>query len=92
MLSSGTLRCVALARTNVSEGHNTSIIEVFLCSERQLLFTANIPSSMILVTLMMEVLHSSETPVITKTTWCNIPEDGILKSDYYYNISIFLKM
>jgi hypothetical protein len=34
---------------------------VFLRSVRRLLVTANVPSSPILVTLMMEVLSSSET-------------------------------
>jgi hypothetical protein len=47
---------VALVRTDVSEDF------VFLHSVRRLLVTANIvPSSPILVTLMMEALSSSKT-------------------------------
>jgi hypothetical protein len=60
MKSSGMLRRVAL---------------VFLRSVRQLLFTANVvPSSSILVTLMMEAPSSSETSVLTRATLRNIPE------------------
>jgi hypothetical protein len=45
---------------------------------RRLLFTANVvPSSPILVTLMMEALRSFETSFLTRATWRNIPEDGI---------------
>jgi hypothetical protein len=47
------------------------------CCVLQLLVTANIPSSLILVTLMMEAIRSSEMSVITRVTWRNTPEDGI---------------
>jgi hypothetical protein len=54
--SSGMLRHVTLVRTDNSEEHTASIIS----SMRRFLVTANVvSSSLILVTLMMEVLRSS---------------------------------
>jgi hypothetical protein len=53
---------VALARTDVSEESNTSIVRL------------------ILFTLMMETILSSEMSILTRVTWRNIPEDGILHS------------
>jgi hypothetical protein len=45
-----------------------------------LLVTAVIPSSPFRVTLIMEAICSSETSDLTRATWCNISEDGILQS------------
>jgi hypothetical protein len=89
MASFGILRRVALVRTDVSEELSASIIRVTRLGElgtltvtsNRLLIMANVvPSSPILVTLMMEALSSSETSVLTRSTWRNIPEDAILQS------------
>jgi hypothetical protein len=64
MPSSGMLRRVAI---------------VFLRSVHRLLVTADVPSSQILVTLMMEAVGSSETSVLRRVPQRNIPKDGILK-------------
>jgi hypothetical protein len=88
MASSGMLRCVALVRTGDSEQLLASIIKVtrirelgtlavFLRSVRRLLVTANVPSSQILVTLMMEALSSSETSILTRATRRNISDDAM---------------
>jgi hypothetical protein len=79
MPSSGMLCRVALVRTDVSGERSVS-------SVRRLLVTANVPSSPVLVTLMMEALSSSETSVITRAIWCNIPEDSILHNHRRENL------
>jgi hypothetical protein len=56
-------------------------IQVFLRRVHRSLVTANVvPSSPILVTLMMEARHSSETSLLIIATRRIIPEDGILHS------------
>jgi hypothetical protein len=48
---------------------------VVLLSVLQLLVTAYIRSSLILFTLMMEAIHSSEIWVLTRARWHHITED-----------------
>jgi hypothetical protein len=92
------LCCVALVRTEVSEERIASIIRVTRIGDLgTLAVTSNIgttnvvPSSLNLVTLMMEEIRSSETSVLTKTTLHNIPEDGILHSHRRENFKSYIK-
>jgi hypothetical protein len=75
---------VILVRTDVSEERITSIITVtrilFLCSVIRMLFIASVVlSTPILVTLMMEMIRSSEMVVFPRATRCHIPDDSVLQ-------------
>jgi hypothetical protein len=88
---------VALVRVDVSEEHTASIIRVTkICELRSviwLLFIDNVlSSSSILVTLIMEAIRSSETPVLTRVTKRNIPEDGILHSRRRENLKSYIAL
>jgi hypothetical protein len=102
MPSSGILHRVALIRTDVSEERIASIIRVTrMCklgttlasSVFQLLVAVNVvPSSLILVTVMIEAIHSSETSILTGTTRRNIPEDCNLHSHRRENHKYYMDL
>jgi hypothetical protein len=102
MPSSGMLRRVALVRTDVLEELSASIIRVTRIGELGtlaitgmcwLLVMANVvPSSPILVVSMMEALSSSETSVLTRATWHNIAEGGILRSHHCENLKSYMEV
>jgi hypothetical protein len=101
MAYSGMLHRVALVRTDVSEDRSDSIIRVTIIGElgtvavtnnRRMLRSntivmANVSSSPILVTLMMEALRSSETSVQEP----HIPED-ILHSHHRGNLKSYVAL
>jgi hypothetical protein len=78
--------------------HSGNFYESFLhlCGEnvmlRFLVTAIVVLSSPILVTMMMPAIRSSETSVLTRTKWRNIPVDGILQNMFlnYINKNVNL--
>jgi hypothetical protein len=65
---------------------------IFLCSVYWLLVIYNIPSALILVILMLEAQHSSETSVVTRATRRDIQEDGIIHSHHRENFKSYMSL
>jgi hypothetical protein len=53
----------------------------------RLLVTADVPSSPILVTLMMEAIRSSETSALTRATRGHITEDDFLQPPEWITVN-----
>jgi hypothetical protein len=84
-------RIGGLETTLAVTSNQCTLCIVFLCSVHGLLVMASVvPSSPILVTLMMEALISSETSVLTRATWHNISEDGIRHSRRRENLISYM--
>jgi hypothetical protein len=79
---------VAAIRTDVSDGPRDLVI--FAACVGCYLRANSVPSSQILVTLMMKALGSSETTVLTRATRRNTPEDGILLSHLTENLKSYI--
>jgi hypothetical protein len=73
---------VAFVRTDISQERIVTIIKV----------TSNVPSSPILVTLMMEAIRSAEMLVVTLATRRNIPKDDFLRSGCLENLKSYKEL
>jgi hypothetical protein len=70
---------VRIATFTALTAENTVFMDIMTCGScRRLLVTdIVVPSSQILVTLMINAVFSSETSVLTRATRRNFPEEGI---------------
>jgi hypothetical protein len=92
MLSCGTLRRVALVRTDVLEEISASIVKETRIGElHRLLVTTKFLSTPILVTLMMEALSCSEMSALTRARRRNIPDEGIRHCRRRENLKSYLR-
>jgi hypothetical protein len=87
------LGTLALAGNRSTLRRSTIVYVVFLRRVLWLLVNTNVvPTSPILVTLILEALRSSETSILTRATRRYIPENGILHSDSRDNLKSYIAL
>jgi hypothetical protein len=80
---------VRLQRADIGKYSYVNITTVVLCCVLQLLVTANIgPSSLMLSSLMMADTFL-QTSVLSMAKWCHFPEDGILHRHCRENLKCY---
>jgi hypothetical protein len=89
MVSSGTLRRVALVRTDVSEEPGASFIRTTKIGELGTTQAATSNRRTLRRNNFFAAPGSSETSVLTRPTRRNIPEDTILHSDRRENLKSY---
>jgi hypothetical protein len=78
-------------RRNTSISGRARILRI-LRSVLRLLVTADVPSSALLVTLVMKALRSSKTSVLTRATQRNIAEVGIFHGHRRENLKSYIPL
>jgi siroheme synthase (precorrin-2 oxidase/ferrochelatase) len=83
MVSSGMLGRVAHVRTDISEKLSASYIRVTRIGE--------LGTTLVVTSNRRRLRSSSDTSVLTRATWHNIPEDTILHSHRHENLKSFIE-
>jgi hypothetical protein len=89
---SNTWLCYKLCKYKLADSTDRTVWLILSTFRRLLVTSSVVPSSTILVTLMMEALSSFDTPVLTRVTRLNIPQDATLHSHRRENLKSYIAL